>query len=397
MKSGPALHSGPRFVTLSSVPSFADDSRLYALLAADSAPVGLVVLGRDGLIRHVNQTLATLLDASPGFLTGRPLAQYVPDMAQMLEPLVEAVRERGRPRRVAGLALPLPRNLSEMEGPSWDVCCAPLPMDPVVATVAPDAVALWLWPEDSGTVASRQTMQTLRDALADTLPPDLPGFDVAAALVPSEPGAALGGDTYDVVRLENDCWALFVADVAGRGPAAAARAILVRHSARVLVTRHAPGESLTALSRLLLADTSFSGFVTAFLGVLNTRTQTLTFAFAGHEPVLVLRGDSGVVESLSGAGDLPLAVDDAAHYEDRTTAFTSRDTLLLYTDGLTDTRREADAAFFDEERLRESLLRHRHLPAGALVATLLAEAAEFAGARPLRDDTALLAVCGTGS
>ncbi len=377
--------------------SLADDSRLYALLAADQAPVGLVVLGRDGVIRHVNHTLATLLGASPGFLTGRPLAEYVPDVAQMLDPLVQSVRERGRPRRAPGLALPLPRSLGAamMEALSWDVCCAPLPHDPAVATGAPDAVALWLWPEDGGTNASRQTMQTLRDALTGSLPPRVPGFDIAAVLVPSQPGAALGGDTYDVVPLENGRWALFVADVAGRGPAAAARAILVRHSARVLVTHHGPGETLTRLSRLLLADTSFSGFVTAFLGVLDTGAQTLTFAFAGHEPALVLRANAGEVESMAGVGDLPLAVDETAQYEDRVIAFTARDTLLLYTDGLTDTRREADAAFFDEARLRDCLLRHRDLPAGALVATLLAEAAEFAGAHPLRDDTAVLAVCGT--
>jgi serine phosphatase RsbU (regulator of sigma subunit) len=271
-----------------------------------------------------------------------------------------------------------------------------LPDDPAVAAVAPDAVALWLWPEEGGTIASRRTMETLRDSLTDCLPAALPGFDIAAALVPSEPGAALGGDTYDVVDLGNGRWALFVADVAGRGPAAAARAILVRHSARVLVTQHGPGEALTRLSRLLLADTSFSGFVTAFLGVLDTRTHALTFAFAGHEPALVLRGDgdANAIETLVGVGDLPLAVDEAARYEDRTIPFTPRDTLLLYTDGLTDTRRDRDAAFFDEERLREALVRCQGLPAAALVATLLADAAEFAGTHPLRDDTALLAVCG---
>ena len=379
------------------MPNFPHDSRLYALLAADQAPVGLVVLGRDGGIRHVNHTLATLFAASPGFLTGRTLAEYVPDVAAMLQPLMDAVLASGRPRRAPGLALPLPRSASAAADSiaSWDVCCAPLPGNPAVAAVATDVVALWLWPEDDGTAASRQTMQTLRDALTEGLPAVLPGFDVAAVLVPSQPGAALGGDTYDVVDLGDGRWALFVADVAGRGPAAAARAILVRHSARVLVMHHGPGDALTRLSRLLLADTSFSGFVTAFLGVLDTRNGTLTFAFAGHEPSLILRGGADAVESLAGMGDLPLAVDEASRYADRTTVFTPRDTLLLYTDGLTDTRRDHDAAFFDEARLRESLLRHRSLPAGALIATLLAEAAEFAGARPLRDDTALLAVRGT--
>ena len=66
--------------------------------------------------------------------------------------------------------------------------------------------------------------------------------------------------------------------------------------------------------------------------------------------------------------------------------------LLLYTDGLTDTRR--DEEFFSPERVHAALLRDRGLPAAALVATLLTEAAEWGGPDVLRDDTALLVLRG---
>jgi sigma-B regulation protein RsbU (phosphoserine phosphatase) len=73
-------------------------------------------------------------------------------------------------------------------------------------------------------------------------------------------------------------------------------------------------------------------------------------------------------------------------------SFTPADILLLYTDGLSDTRRNEE--FFDEERVCDALVCKRHLPAAALVATLLAEVETFAGLNTLRDDTALLAVRG---
>ncbi len=95
---------------------------------------------------------------------------------------------------------------------------------------------------------------------------------------------------------------------------------------------------------------------------------------------------------MEGDGALPLAVDDEVPYRENVTALSSRDTLLVYTDGLTDTRR--DEEFFSEERVQAALLRDRGLPAAALVATLLAEAAEWADPNALRDDTALLALRG---
>ena len=383
----------------------ANDAHFYALLAADHSPVGLVVLDGEGTVRHVNHTLACLLSASPSLLTGNLLADSAPDLYSRLTPLIETVRKRGRPGREAGMTLPLPldeaepirKNGAHSPASFWDVCCAPVPTDPAVAasssgTAAPHMLAVWLWPEDGGTVASRQTVEALRDSLNTALPPSIPGFEIAAALVPSEPGAVLGGDTYDVVPLDQGRWALLLADVAGRGPVAAARAVMVRHSARVLIASHKPGEALSQLGCLLLADASFAGFVTAFLGVIDTRANTLTYAIAGHDPALLLRGETRTVERLGGEGDLPLGVDDQARYADHVCSFTPADLLLLYTDGLSDTRRNEE--FFDEQRVCDALVRNRHLPAAALVATLLAEVGTFAGLNTLRDDTALLAVRG---
>jgi hypothetical protein len=369
-----------------------ENTRLYELLATDLSPVALLVLSGDGAtVRHANQTMALLLDAPRESLVGHRLAQIAPAVDAVLRPLALAVAERGRPRRAPGITLPVPDRIRREQ--TWDAACAPLP--PNNSLTPPDLVALWLWPEDTGATASRRVVEALSEAQREALPPVLPGFDIAAALIPSESGAALGGDTFDVIALEEGRWAVLMADVSGRGPAAAARAVMVRHSTRVLVAQRGPGETLSCLSRLLLADPSFAGFVTAFLGVLDTAAGTLTYVVAGHEPTLLLRGQTGDLEELTGDGDVPLAVDEKTEYEARTTPVGTRDILLLYTDGLTDTRR--DEEFFDEERLRAALQRHRGLPAPALVATLLAEAEEWAGPNSLRDDTALLVVRGQRS
>lgn len=359
----------------------------YELLAADHSPVGLLVLSGDGtIIRHVNHTMAQLLGLA-GALQNRRLAELAPGVAEVLTPLVESVRRTNRPRRAPGVLLPFPSPADRQQ--VWDAACAPLPPNSDLSP--PHVVAVWLWPEDVGAVSSRKVAETLRQEMTERLPAVIPGFEVSATLVPSEPGAALGGDTYDVIPLGGGRWAVLMGDVAGRGPAAAARAIMVRHSIRVLVLRAGPGEALNQVSRLLIADPSFTGFVTAFLGVIDAAAGTLTYVVAGHDPALILRA-GGHIDALEGEGALPLAVDADADYSEHVTPLAPTDTLLLYTDGLTDTRR--DAEFFDEARVRSCLLDNRHLPAPALVACLLTEASTWAGDTSLRDDTAILVVRG---
>lgn len=362
----------------------------YGLLAADFSPVALIVLnGDDRIIRHANRAFLQILGgAHRAPVQGRRLADIAPDVEGALRSLLETVAETGRPRRAPGLSFPFPDPDARRQ--AWDVACAPLP--PNDALTPPDVLGVWLWPEEPGATSSRRVVEALNANLRDRLPTRIPEYEVAAALVPSEPGAALGGDTYDWVPLGNDRWGILMADVSGRGPAAAARAITIRHSARALLVRHGPAQALTLLSRLLLADPSFTGFATTFLGVLDTAAGMLVYVSAGHEPALILRGDSNEIEEITGDGALPLAVDDAVEYLEHATPLTTRDVLLLYTDGLTDTRR--DEEFFDEERLRAALLKHHNLPAPALVATLLAEAEAWAGPNALRDDTALLVVHG---
>lgn len=365
--------------------------RDYELLAADASPVGLLVLSGDkAVVRHANRAVSVLTGETVGRLVGQRLDEVVPALAAALQPVLEAVTRRGRPARTPGLILG-PPPLSKLDmGVGWDAFAAPLPAD--AARTPPEQIAIWLWPEETGTTSSRRVAEALRDALRDTVPPVIPGYELAAALVPSEPGAALGGDTYDVLFLGDGRWAILMADVSGRGPAAAARAVMVRHSCRVLVAQYGPGEALIRLSRLLLADPSFVGFVTAFLGVLDTTSGLLTYAVAGHEPAFIQRGATGEVEEMPIEGVLPLAVDEGTVYPERTTPLALHDLLLLYTDGLTESRR--DEEFFDAERVRAALKHYSHLPAPALVASLLAEAEEWAGPGALRDDTALLVVRG---
>ena len=115
---------------------------MYALLADEYSPVALLVLGRDGLIRHVNQTMALLLGPSGRTLTNRPLAQAAPDVHTRLLPLIESVLTRGRPRRMAGITLPLPEpNRREQ---FWDAFGAPEPTDPPGGDTTPETNALGL-------------------------------------------------------------------------------------------------------------------------------------------------------------------------------------------------------------------------------------------------------------
>ncbi len=102
-----------------------NNAQRYELLAANYSPVALLVLNRTGHVRHVNYTMALLLGQSGRFLADQPLDTVAPDLHAALQPFIEEVIARGRPRRVAGMELPL-RNAVGAEQ-TWDIACALIP------------------------------------------------------------------------------------------------------------------------------------------------------------------------------------------------------------------------------------------------------------------------------
>jgi serine phosphatase RsbU (regulator of sigma subunit) len=223
------------------------------------------------------------------------------------------------------------------------------------------------------------------------LPPRLPaidGLDVAARYVPGE-GIA-GGDFYDLFPVGNESWCAAIGDVEGKGAAAAARTSLVRHAVRLAAARAAgPAETLAEVNRAMLADPGPEDqrFSTLQVARITPRPGgvDVRIASGGHPPAFVLRADGGVEEA-GGPGTL-LGVVGEFDGHDEALVLSPGDTLVLYTDGLTEARRGSDV--LGPARVAE-LLRGLADADAAGIAAELERASDAFGDGHRRDDLALL-------
>lgn len=165
--------------------------------------------------------------------------------------------------------------------------------------------------------------------------PDIPGLDIAANY---ETAQRAGGDYYDFFELDGGRWGVLIADVSGHGtPAAVVMAILRTILHTTCTSRSSPADVLAfANNQLISRDGEFDGsFVTAFYGVYDPRTRTLTYSGAGHNPPLHVDGELRVQE-LADAQGIPLGIDANARFAETTVSLSSGDTLILFTDGITE-------------------------------------------------------------
>jgi PAS domain S-box-containing protein len=197
----------------------------------------------------------------------------------------------------------------------------------------------------------RRVATTLQRAFLTQTLPLVEGFAFDAVYRPSEREAAIGGDWYDAFALDDERIVVSIGDVAGHGLDAAVVMGNVRQAIRVVarVVEPDPTVMLDAVDRTLRRD-SPNTMVTAFIGIIDTRARTLTFASAGHPPPLMFARDE--ISELSHRG-LPLGLRDAAASLSATTvALPDAGMIVLYTDGLIESTRDTDEG---ERRLAEAL------------------------------------------
>jgi serine phosphatase RsbU (regulator of sigma subunit) len=175
--------------------------------------------------------------------------------------------------------------------------------------------------------------------------PELPGYTFAAL---NEPARQVGGDFYDVIDLDGEHFGLAVADVSDKGMPAAmymalTRSLLLAEARRDL----SPSAVLDNVNRLLLelgAPGGTSAFVSVFYGVVESETRRLTYARAGHDRPLLLRGRQ--VLTLQGEGAvLGILGPDELRLSEEQVVLAPEDRLVLYTDGLTDVVGPDDSMF----------------------------------------------------
>jgi phosphoserine phosphatase len=238
-----------------------------------------------------------------------------------------------------------------------------------------------------------RAMKIAREIQQGLLPhanPRICGYDVAGFCRPAD---ETGGDTYDFMPLPDGRWMLVVADATGHGIGPALVIAETRAMLRALSQgphADAPGV-LRSANLLLVADLGDSRFVTCFLGLLDPLVNSLSYASAGHGPLLFYRSREDAFDQVS-ATDLPLGVMAEAPYDQSIThPFALGDFAVVTTDGFFEAVNPEGEAF-GVARMLDLLRRDRALPSDRMIANLHDAVDAFTAGRPQQDDLTAIVI-----
>jgi sigma-B regulation protein RsbU (phosphoserine phosphatase) len=223
--------------------------------------------------------------------------------------------------------------------------------------------------------------RAIQQALLPRSSPLIPGFAVSGLSIPA---GAIGGDWYDFIPLSDGRWGLVLADVSGKGTAAALLMSATRGMLRSLAqTGSGPGEVLTRLNKLMVDDLPCGRFVTMVYAEFDPATRAVRIASAGHLPPLLV--DAGDHRWITTERGLPLGI---APCEFSETAITlgPQSRLAIYSDGITEA-----AIGTGEEYGQERLLAQLKAP-DVCLESLFADVRRFVNGAGLRDDATLILV-----
>ena len=218
--------------------------------------------------------------------------------------------------------------------------------------------------------------------------PTIPGWQLSVTL---EPARSTSGDFYDFVPLPDGKFGILIADVADKGMGAALYMAASRTLIRTYATEYhtQPELALGAANRRIMADTRADLFVSVFYGILDSTAGTLTYCNAGHNPPYLVSAKNNIeVQRLTRTG-IVLGVLEDATWEQRTIQLHPGDSLVLYTDGVTDAE-NGQGDFFGEHRLAEMVLAHRERSTQEMRDALMSEIHKFVGDAPQFDDITLM-------
>jgi phosphoserine phosphatase RsbU/P len=218
--------------------------------------------------------------------------------------------------------------------------------------------------------------------------PTIPNHDVAAL---TQPVRFVGGDYYNVVRIDDENTAFCIADVAGKGMAAALLMSSLQAALQPLIGEGLPPRELCQrLNRVLCELMPTGKFISLFYGVLNHTERRLTYCNAGHNPPLLTRADGNSAELHSTGAVLGQFPD--WNYEQADLQMKSGDILVIFTDGLVEAC-NARQELFGEERLVGILRENRGSSAKNVRDRLIAAASGYCDGH-FQDDASLIVLKG---
>ncbi len=234
----------------------------------------------------------------------------------------------------------------------------------------------------------------LQDALLPVLPSSVPGLKMAYYYNAALAEAQVGGDFLDVFVLQDGRVVFTVGDLSGKGLAAASQVATVRNMLRYSLYRTARlDEAIRELNHTVVANELLTGFATLFVGVYDRLSRTLTYLSCGHDPGLVRRAESNLIELLpaDGEGISPvLGLTEGGRFTQQSVTLSPGDILFFCTDGVTEAGRSR-GEFLGVAGVAEMLGAGRPgEPVEELITRIVSEVRDYAGGIQ-HDDVCLLA------
>jgi serine phosphatase RsbU (regulator of sigma subunit) len=224
----------------------------------------------------------------------------------------------------------------------------------------------------------------------------MPGLSVTALCVPAR---EVGGDYYDFLPLDDHRVGVLIADVSGKGTSAALYMAELKGLVLSLCRIHSsPRELLIDANRIIAQHLDARSFITMTYAVIDLRVRTMTYARAGHTPLIYVPAMSGgepqPARILAPDGlVLGLKIDEGQTFErildEAVIPLQVGDLYLFFTDGISEAMDASDDCF-GEERLGRLVGEHGHLPADQLRERVLREISAFVGDAPQHDDMTMI-------
>ena len=235
---------------------------------------------------------------------------------------------------------------------------------------------------------AREIQQAILPRIFPPVPENAEQLDRAALMNAAKD---VGGDFYDFFRIDDQRIGFVVADVSGKGVPAAIFMAVSRTLIRATGVRGvSPAECISYSNELLAQESANSMFVTAFYGIYNLTTGQVTYTNAGHNPPYLMKAD-GTILQLPFSSDLVVGAIDDFKYSEETLQLEHGDTLLLYTDGVTEAINSGDEEF-GEQRLQAVLAQLTSNSSQDIIERIKACVSNFAGEAEQSDDITLLAI-----
>ncbi len=235
-----------------------------------------------------------------------------------------------------------------------------------------------------------EELNLARSIQRQLLPSELPkidGYQVSAINIPSK---EVGGDYYDIIPISENEYGVCIADVSGKGAGAALLMANLQAGLHALKPKTGNmADMIGRINNLIYQNTDLDKFITFFYGVLNQTENTFTYCNAGHNPPYLLETSGGTKELMTGG--LVLGMMPDMIYEVETITLKSTESMLLFTDGITETVNENDEEYA-EERLQDLLKENKETNPDTLVNLILERLQIFQQSTPQIDDMTMIAI-----